>query len=99
MIFRSLFWGQSLTCVDIPARSPCPTEQTSHHWLGENGPGWVTPDELLIYAVFDTDEPQGNRLRLTDFDSGQIKRGELSLARHGLTDWPTFRDRVLIPKG
>jgi hypothetical protein len=54
---------------------------------------------MLIYAVFDSDEPQGERLRPTDFDTNQIKRGELSLARRGLTDWPTFRDRVVVPKG
>jgi hypothetical protein len=49
--------------------------------------------------VFDSDEPLGKRLRPTDFDTNQIKRGEFSLARQGFTDWPTFRDKVLVPKG
>jgi len=88
-----------LSCVDLALSEACPNEGKCHHYLGKGiGPGRVLGTECLIYAVCESQRGLGEKLSIEDFKTKRLQRGDLSLARHEYTNWPTFRDYVVRPR-
>jgi len=60
----------------------CPEEAATQHYLGAGyGFGPVQSSEQVAFAVFETTERDGNRVKATAFQTKQLKRHEVSLAR------------------
>jgi hypothetical protein len=76
--------------------SDCAQEALTQHHLGVgHGHGPVQSDEVVLFAVFETTERQGNRLIQTAFPRKQLNRGEVSLARLAYTTRAVFDQRVI----
>ncbi len=78
--------------------SACVDELTTQHYRGFwHGHGPVLPDEMIVLAVFDQHPRNGSRLNANAFDSAQLKKGELSVARADHTSYSDFQKHVIEP--
>ncbi len=76
--------------------SECAKETTTQHYLGAgNGHGPVRSDEVVLFAVFENVPHDGGRLTPLAFQSKQLRRGEVSLARLAHTARAIFDERVI----
>ena len=76
--------------------SECAKETTTQHYLGAgNGLGPVRSDEVVLFAVFENVPHDGGRLTPLAFQSKQLRRGEVSLARLAHTTRAIFDERVI----
>jgi len=76
--------------------SECAKETTTQHYLGAgNGHGPVRSDEVVLFAVFENVPHDGGRLTPLAFQSKQLRRGEVSLARLAHTTRAIFDERVI----
>lgn len=76
--------------------SECAKETTTQHYLGVgNGHGPVRSDEVVLFAVFENVPHDGGRLIAVAFQSKQLRRGEVSLARVAYTTRAVFDEHVI----
>lgn len=80
----------------------CKCEKESHHYRKDAAMGYgpVLSAEMVVLAVFEGDKHDAIAMRLkpAKFDSGQLKRFGVSLARTGFTTRPTFDEQVVRSK-
>jgi hypothetical protein len=76
--------------------SECAKETTTQHYLGVgNGHGPVRSDEVALFAAFEKVPHDEGRLKAVAFQSQQLRRGEVSLARLAYTTRAIFDERVI----
>jgi hypothetical protein len=74
----------------------CAEEQVTCHYLGiGHGHGPVRSEEQVIFAVFESTERDGNRVKPTAFPTKQLTRYEFSLSRLAHTTKDEFELKVI----
>jgi len=83
------------------AASECSEEATTQHHLGAaHGYGPVDSAEQVIFAVFESTERDGNRIKANVFQTKQLTRHEFSLGRSKFITKAEFESVIapLLPK-
>ena len=76
----------------------CPEENSTQHYLGPgHGHGPVASEEVVLFAVFERTDRDGNRLKATTFKTKELVRSNLSLARLTHTTRADFEKYVAEP--